>query len=164
MSAPLIRYDAARAALAEAHRVDEATAIDDRALAVSAYARQVKDYDMIRWVTEIKLRAECRMGELLNEMAKHPGSSQPGVGRRGKNAVARTDRIPILKSLGITKDQSATAQQLAAIPEAEFEGRIAEVGDNLRGVTAAAVQRERRPVVTHNPVPPEERIWDAVGL
>jgi len=119
---------------------------------------------MIRWVTEIKLRAECRMGSCWNEMAKHPGSSQPGVGRRGKNAVARTDRIPILKSLGITKDQSATAQQLAAIPEAEFEGRIAEVGDNLRGVTAAAVQRERRPVVTHNPVPPRGAHLGCRGL
>ena len=67
-STSLIRYDAARMALAECARIDDAADIRDKAAALAAYARQRDDNDMECWVREIHLRACVRIGELVREL------------------------------------------------------------------------------------------------
>ncbi len=140
----LIKYDAARAALAEAHALDEVKEIRDKAEAVRLYARQAQDLEMQRWVAEIKLRAERRAGELLIQMAAS-GAREDGPGRPEKTSQAAT-----LKDLGITRDQSARWQAEAGLPEADFESWLARhtgetmpSSSGLRALIKVRAARER---------------------
>jgi hypothetical protein len=83
----LIKYDAARKAIAAAHRVDEAKKIRDKAEAVRTYAKLAGDLDMQNMAAEIRIRAERRAGQLLLEMEKNPGTR--GEGRPRKDGTKR---------------------------------------------------------------------------
>ena len=47
-----------------------------------------------------------RRGELLAEMDKNKGAREQGVGRRGKNAVVSSNRVPKLSDLGVSQTQA----------------------------------------------------------
>jgi hypothetical protein len=68
MATEISRYDRARNALAEAHKVDEVKEIIDQSAAVIEYARRAKDLEMIAWATEIQQDAARKAGTLLAEM------------------------------------------------------------------------------------------------
>jgi hypothetical protein len=123
----LARYDAAKRALAEAHRVDEVKDIRDKAIAVKAYAQQAKDHQLEEYAIEIRLRAERRAGELLREVEKNKGTrgqGRPQKGGRGERPPK--DATPKLSDVGVTKDQSSKWQKLADMPEKEFEAKVAD--------------------------------------
>src|SRR5262249_55354773 len=136
--AALVKYDAARQALAEAHRVDEVLTIKNKERAMQAYARQAHDRELELWVAEIRLRAKRRAGELLAEM-KETGE-RAGRGGDHTGNVTRDD-IATLPELGVTRNESSKWQKLAAIPEADFDATIADAMDNHVTTTTAEVLR-----------------------
>jgi|KBSMisStandDraft_5_1062788.scaffolds.fasta_scaffold1576499_1 hypothetical protein len=107
-------------------------------MAAHGYARQVNDRDMERWVKEIRFRAERGMGVLLKETEQTNQRRSKSAGRPKKVSSGNDSFSPkSLKQLGITKDQSSQYQQLAAIPEPEFERRIENMKRDPRGATTA---------------------------
>lgn len=155
----LVKYEAARHALAEAHRVDEVKDIRDKAVALAAYARQAHDRDMITWASEIKLRAERKVGELLRQTAET--GERAGLGRPGKTSSTE-EVFRTLKDLGVTYNQSSDWQQLAAIPEPEFEERLRVAQGNPEAMTTAKILR---PTATPrgNPFEEETEVWAGVS-
>lgn len=133
MSAALIKYDAACRALAECKAIDEVKAWADKAAAMQAYGRMSQDKTLEVDAAEIRIRAERRLGEMLNEQKADGGlnrgarvaGNKAGAGQSSP-AVVIDDRRPKLADAGISKDLSSRAQKLAAVPEAEFEAEVGQ--------------------------------------
>jgi hypothetical protein len=108
----MLPIEQARQILAECMRVDEAKDIRDKAEAMRAYLRQQRaSGEAQNDAAEIKLRAERRLGELLEpETEKRGGPKSRGV------------TLPS----GINRSQSAKWQDVARVPEEKFEGFIRE--------------------------------------
>lgn len=119
----LVKYEAARRALAEARSVDEVKNIRDKAIAMTQYAKLAKDHDLELMAKEIRLRAERRAGEMLAEI---PDVHKPGPGRSKTEStrVHLVSEVPTLQELGVTKKQSSAWQQLAKVPEPIFEQAV----------------------------------------
>jgi hypothetical protein len=132
----LVRFDAAKKAIAEAARVDEIKSIRDKAIAMQVYARQANDVELICYATEIRLRAEHKAGELLAEMAKRKERDPGGHGRRIE--LQDATQLPTLSDLGVTKTQSSRWQALARLSEAEFEAKANRMkGAAMQATTSA---------------------------
>lgn len=136
----LVRYDAMCRAIAEAYEVDEVKEIRDKAKAIEVYARQSKNTEAETQACRIRLRAERRMGELLASMEKAKGSLKRGADKPPPRSSSATTGAKTLSDLGLTKNESARAQQLASVPRVTFEEALAR-----EKPTAAAIIAEAKP-------------------
>lgn len=153
----LIRYDAARKAIASAYRVDEAKKIRDKAEAVRTYAKLAGDLQLQNQACEIRLRAERRAGQLLIEMEKNPGTRGEGRPRKDGTKIrrsgVRTAYPPTLDEIGISKDQSSKWQRLALlVDETTFERALVQAREKNGELTNAALLREIREIATPSEV------------
>ena len=120
----LVHYDTMIMAINAANSLDEVKDIRDKALALAVYAAQAKDTEAERRVTEIRIRAERRAGELLRETPRAAGAREPGTDR-GMTPSPAVSASPTLASQGISYNQAARWQKLAEIPAADFEATFA---------------------------------------
>jgi hypothetical protein len=137
----LVLYENARRALGVACRVDEVKTIYDKAVAMQVYAKRARDRELIEQATELRLYAERRAGELLNQMAER--------GERAKGGEAGRRELPraTLADLGVTKTESHRWRKVAAFDdEAAFALRVTLM--KRQAVSPAALSkadnRERR--------------------
>lgn len=101
-----VNYIAARKALAACATTDEVRKIHSQAEAAAVYANQMNDSSLFDLAQRIKLRAERRLGEILEEM-------QP------------EDRK---KVSGLSYAKISTARRLAKVPGVFFESEIEKDG------------------------------------
>lgn len=118
----LVKYDAACRAIADAKNIDEVKDIRDQAMAMRLYAKQAKNRQLEADAFEIRMRAERRVGEMM-EVGRNDRS---GHGGDRKSRGLENPLKPTLDEAGIDKNLAKRARKLAAIPEKEFERVITE--------------------------------------
>lgn len=131
--------------LAEVRSVDEAKDLIDLAEAARIYARQVGlGLEAQNHAAEIKIRAQRRAGEILDQMEMNKGG-RPSMEENWSQAATS------LSDLGITKSDSSRWQTIASIPEKEFNEFIEDIKTSEKELTTAGVLREaHKPHVSFN--------------
>lgn len=121
----LLKYDAARRAIAEAKAVDEVKDIRDKAEAIRIYAHQAKNREMEINCAEIRFRAERRIGEIKAEFRAagklHKGGKPP---QETPDTVSEVKKIK-LSDLGVDERMSRRVDELAEIEPDSFERLVA---------------------------------------
>lgn len=125
----LVRYEQARSALAEARSVDEVKDIRDKAEAMRAYGRMAKDTQLEMDATELRLRAERRLGVML-DTEKRAGRLGPGQPKKNGNNGEPFSRVT-LEEIGVDKQLSSRSQRVGGIGEQAFEAMIEGVRQKI---------------------------------
>ena len=153
MSTELALFAVAKEALAEAVRVDEVKDVRDHAERIRLYGQQAKDRSIIADATEIIMRAERRLGELLRSAHE---TGQLGIGRPARSNLDEGEEAPAeeeaesaeqvqplrrvtLKEAGISKKLSTRSQKFAAVTETDFEAALATARDKILSGNAVVV-------------------------
>lgn len=155
----LIKYNAACQALALAKQTDEVKDIRDKAEAMRAYAHQAKNRQMEIDATEIRIRAERRLGELIKAQKETVGLASGGQPYQSTSSKPEpVEKRPTLADSGISKKLSSHAQKVASIPDDEFEdivddwrGSLQEANQRVTtNILAAADKAQNKPHVSNN--------------
>jgi hypothetical protein len=117
-----LKYEAARAAIAECERIDECKTWSDKAAAMKAYAMMRDDRTLHNLALRIQLRAERRCGELLRQIEPAQGGDRGNSATGGRPPVG--SRKAAADHAGLSEHQRKTALRVAAIPEAEFNRQV----------------------------------------
>jgi hypothetical protein len=134
-SKELKRLDRITRELADTKNVGEVKVMRDQAEAVRHYAKTAaRGLKFQNEAAVVKLKAERRGGQILNDMAPHGGDHKSNGG----------DGHLKLTELGINRNQSARWRQIAAVPEEVFQRYIVEANDREEEITDSGLLRFAR--------------------
>jgi hypothetical protein len=152
----------ASSALAQAQTIQQTKKILDVAHAAEIYAkRQHLGEEAMGIAASIKVDALRKLGEMLQASPRAKGEIL-----RGTKKEPRAIDAPTLEDLGLSKKESAVAQKLAALPEAQFEqvrlGNVT-IAKAIAAVDSTPKETPQAPVVKPE-VPPKDDGPDAAEL
>ena len=136
----LVQYEAARHALQECVRVDEAKTILDKVEALRVYAKQQNDSDMERWLAELKIRARRKLGEISSQLEKVTPKEKGNRAHSVSDTADANSKTKTLKDAGIHPRLAQRCEKLLEIDESEFEAVILDAKEHNKPVTYAAVE------------------------
>jgi len=132
----IIKLEEATRNLAELKTVDEVKNIRDKAEALRVYSKQAGlGLESQNYVTEIKLRAERRAGELLKEIER----VNPSEARWYPDTAPKSGYEAALKENNLSPTKAHNWQKIATIPEERFEAHIAETKGAGEELTTTSV-------------------------
>ena len=129
-------------AFSRAKSVDDVVEIRDKAEAIRRYAIQREDKEMEQWISEIKLRATRRIGELSRELEK----ATPDKGHGAGLPTGGKTKNEALKAAGLSTSSAHRCEQVAAIAPAIFEAYVTEKVSAGKPVKAAELIAATQPV------------------
>ena len=121
-----LNYLAAKGAVSKCVRLDECKEWSDKTMALASYARQIKDRELEQNAKRLRLRAQVRMGELLNELdAPHGG--WPGPDGKMTNTRGMSQRYQTGLGAGLSRAMINRTVSMARVPEDRREQAIEAV-------------------------------------
>mgnify|MGYP001564776041 CR=1 len=125
----LAQYERARAALAEATRIDEVLPLLDEIEHIKLYAKQIEDRALLADAGVYQMRAERKLGTII-AAAKAAGHFREG--RPKKNG---SELVPFpsatLADVGVDKKLSVRAQKAASIADQAFEVMVQATREHI---------------------------------
>jgi N6-adenosine-specific RNA methylase IME4 len=145
---PLVRYDSACRALAEARSVDEVKHIRDTAIAMAAYAKQAKNRELEADAVEIRMRATRKLDQLRQAQKATVGLAKGGKPYQRKPTGLADSPVATLAQQGIDKTLAHQARVLGRLSEPDFERKVADARGSAarvyrRAVREAEIEHER---------------------
>ena len=130
----LVRLTRIAQDLEKASTLSELKKIHDVSAAAGAYARAAKlGGDAARYAEEMKVRAEQKAGELLAKLRKGIAGRPEKIGPLADQLISPYRHA--LECAGVTKQEAARWQRVAAIPKPQLEAYIAECRESKEQIT-----------------------------
>lgn len=138
----LARLSAATAALAQAKTLDEVKQIIDIAEAARTYARAAKlGLEAANHAAEVKLRAERKAGELLQQLERAPHDRGNQYTAASQLVTQPSEYAEVLADNDINRMTAHRWQTVATVPDEVFEEHVAIVQQEQRELTSAGLLR-----------------------
>lgn len=138
----LAKLSAATYALAEAKTLDEVKHIIDIAEAARTYARAAKlGLEAANHAAEVKLRAERKAGELLQQLERGHGNRFTVEDSSLEYSTNGSEYRTVLTDSDIAQTTAHRWQTVAQVPDEVFEEHVAEVKQEQRELTSAGLLR-----------------------